>query len=74
MQRSSFQNFKTLKIDILLTITLCNATDAPHKSVRQNFKLFLGTCATLLKNQAFLLKQKIDQWMLQSLSSLGKQN
>jgi len=42
-----------MKIDILLTIKLCNVIDAPHKSARQNFNFsfYLGfNYAMFLKN------------------------
>jgi len=43
---------------MLLTIMLCNATDAPHESVRQNFNLsfFLGFIPCFEKSTCFLNK------------------
>jgi len=64
-----------MKIDILLTIMLCNAIDAPHKSVKQNFNFsfYLGFMQCFWKIKVFFLEKDIfDQWMLKLLSNLGK--
>jgi len=44
--------------DILLTMMLCNAADALHKSVKQNFNLsfFLGFMLSFEKKWAVFLK------------------
>ena len=56
---------------------LCNAIDAPHKSVRQNFNLSFkftwDLCNVFEKSSCFFFKDIFDQWILQLVSNLGKQ-
>jgi len=56
-----------MKIDILLTIILCNATYAPHKFVRQN--LILGITLRWVFKKSRLIFSKWNFWPMDASST-----